>query len=236
MALRILHTNDLHGMLTDDLAHRLAPIRQDADLYFDTGDVVKAGNLAIPLHPDAAWPHLAELGCTASVPGNRESQILESAFLKKIEGIRHPLLCANLRRKDGSLVLSDRLVVDVGGLRVGIFGVMVPIVTSKMATRVASAYLWDPPLPTAARVADEMRPEVDVLIALTHIGYRQDVEIARLGVGIDIILGGHSHTLLDEPELVGATYICQGGSHGRFAGVYEWSDGKLTGGLQPLKP
>ena len=52
---------------------------------------------------------------------------------------------------------------------------------------------------------------------------------------IDIIFGGHSHTVLDHPVKENRTWIVQGGSHGRFAGVYEWEAGELTGGLFPLQ-
>lgn len=235
MSLRILHTNDLHGHLDEALNERLQSLRADADIYVDSGDIVKAGNLAIPLQREAAWPYLEKLRCTASVPGNRESHVLEAAFAKKIEGHTTPLLCANMRHKDGTLVLPDRLIVESNNLRIGIFGVMVPMVTERMMSRAASAFIWQAPIPVAKQVASEMRPNVDLLLALTHIGYRQDLELAQAPTGIDIIFGGHSHTVLDEPELHGSTYVCQGGSHGRFAGMYKWDAGKLTGKLVPLK-
>jgi len=87
--------------------------------------------------------------------------------------------------------------------------------------------------PAAACVA-ELRPAVDVVVGLTHIGHRQDIALAETVPGIDILLTGHSHTVLDAPLRVGRTWICQGGSHGRFAGLYRWTDGEMTGGLQRL--
>lgn len=201
-------------------------LRSKADLYFDTGDCVKAGNLAIPLRPEPVWPTLQALRCTASVIGNRESQVLEAAFWKKLEGAQHPVLCANMRRKDGTRPLNGTLEVECGGLRVGIFGVMVPMVTERMATRAASAFLWDPPISTAANLVAQMRDRCELLIALTHIGVREDRRLAESCPGIDLILGGHSHTILESPEQVGRTWICQGGSHGRFAGNYRWTVGQ----------
>ena len=106
------------------------------------------------------------------------------------------------------------------------------MVTARMKTQAASAYLWEPALPTLRELGEKLRPEVDLLIALTHIGHRRDRELAEDGP-YDVILGGHSHTVLAEPERVGKTWICQGGSHGRFVGVYVW-DGELRGGLRPL--
>lgn len=226
--IRILHTNDFHGRLDDAREAKLSELRQGADLYFDSGDAIRAGNLAIPLRREEVWRRLDRLRCSASVLGNRESHVLQGPFAKKIEGAAHPLLCANLRFKDGRHPLPGSMIFQVGGSTVGVIGVMVPMVTSKMATQAASAYLWDPPIETAARMAEEMRPNVDCLIALTHIGVRQDEALARRCDRFDLILGGHSHTVLTEPIVLGRTAICQAGSHGRFAGRCDWEQGGVA--------
>ena len=233
MGVSFLHTNDLHGKLTPERAGRLAALRRASDLYFDSGDAILAGNLGMPLRPEAVWPLLDELRCTASVPGNRESHPLAAAFRAKIAGVAHPLLCGNLRLKDGSRPLPGSLAFEANGLRIGVAAAMVEMVTPRMKSQVASAYLWDPALPTLRSLAEELRPSVDLLIALTHIGHRRDLELAGEGL-YDVILGGHSHTVLERPERVGKTWVCQGGSHGRFVGVYEWDDGSLAGGLRSL--
>jgi 5'-nucleotidase len=230
-----LHTNDFHGTLNGPRLERLRQLREGKDLYFDSGDAIKAGNLAIPFRPDPVWPILAELGCTASSLGNRETHVLEAGFKKKIEGATHPLLCANLTRKGGERPLPASLLIEVRGIRVGVLAVMVPMVTARMKTQAASAYLWEPPIRTAVSLAQAMRPNVDLLIALTHIGYRQDLLLAEACPALDVVFGGHSHTVLEEPERIGDTWICQGGSHGRFAGVYTWEGGQLEGRLEALQ-
>jgi len=224
----------MHGTLSEGKLARLRTLRERADLYFDTGDAIKAGNLAIPLFPESVWPALDSLGCTASVLGNRETHVTERALAAKINGAKHPILCANLRRKDGARPFMPSLVVTVGKVKVGVLGVMVPMVTERMKTQALSAYLWDSPIATAIDIAHELRPKVDLVIALTHIGHRSDVELARRCPEIDIILGGHSHTVLEVPEKIENTYICQGGSHSRYAGLYDWQDGQLTGFLEKL--
>jgi 2',3'-cyclic-nucleotide 2'-phosphodiesterase (5'-nucleotidase family) len=234
MAIRIQHTNDMHGTLTPARFERLRELRQGVDLFFDTGDCIKTGNLGIPLKPEPVWPLLRDLRCTASVLGNRETHVMESAFHAKIAGAEHPVMCGNLHRKDGRFPLPRTLEFDVEGVRVGVLAVMVPMVTERMKTQSLSTYLWDPPIPTAISLAQELRPRVDLLIALTHIGHRQDLELAAKATGIDVILGGHSHSVVQTPVQVGQTYVCQGGSHNRFAGIYEWEGGRLTGHLEPL--
>ncbi len=236
--LRILHLNDLHGSLRPEHLARIRNFQTPESLVFDTGDAIKAGNLAIPLRREEVWSHFAQIPIEAGTIGNRETHLLQSAFEAKIAGVAHPLLCANLKwRHDGSPVLSSSLVVERSGLRIGIFGVSVAMVTERMASRVASAYLWDDPISTARSIAKDMRSEVDVLIALTHIGYSKDRLLADSAPEIDLIFGGHSHTVLEEPVQVGQTWIAQGGSHARFVGVYEYDAQakQLTGGLQPLK-
>ena len=225
--LTLLHSNDLHGQLTDARMPFLLEQRETADLYFDSGDVIKAGNLAIPLSADPAWPRLAAARCTASTLGNRESHLLPSAFEAKIAGAAHPLLVANMRQKDGQPgPWRESIILEVQGLSIGVFGVMVAMVTERMASRAASSYLWDQPIPIATRVAKELRADVDMVIALTHIGVTQDRLLAEACPEIDLILGGHSHTVLGTPERIGNTWIAQGGSHGRFLGRYEWALGE----------
>ncbi len=119
-------------------------------------------------------------------------------------------------------------------MRIGIVGVMVAMVTERMRTQAASAYLWEEPLACAVALGEQLRPEVDLLIALTHVGINQDEKLATKTSTYDLILGGHSHTVLSEPRIVNGTPILQTGSHGRFAGIYDW-DGKLVSSrLVPL--
>lgn len=221
----ILQTNDFHGRLTEEMAARIRAIKEAEDaLYFDCGDCIKTGNLGIPLKREVAWERLAAAGCDVGVPGNRESHVLSNVLQAKLEGAKHPLLCANMRAKNGKLPSSIResMVIAKNGLRIGLFGVMVPMVTERMATQAASAYLWDAPIATAKRVIAGF--DVDRIIALTHIGNRQDHALAEACPEIDIILGGHSHTVLKQPEQVGKTLIFQAGSHGRYVGRYRFDD------------
>lgn len=238
MTLRILHTGDFHGRLDQARYERLTQLRRDADLYFDSGDLIATGNLSVPLRPDPAWPRLARLACDASVPGNRDVHVLRSAFEAKLAGATHPILCANLRDRDPQrpTPLPGHRIIACASGRVGVFGVMVPMVTEGMATKAASAYRWDPPLEAARRLAAALRPQVDCLIALTHLGFRQDVALAEALPELDLVLGGHSHTVLATPVRAGNAWICHTGSHGRFAGRYQWASGRglVQAALAPL--
>jgi len=204
------------------------------DLYVDCGDSIKTGNLGIAVGIDPVWERLASAGCTFGTLGNRESHVTESLFQAKMRGCKHEVLVANLFRKDGGLVYPPSKIVQLSGVSIGIIGVMVPMVTAKMKSQAMSAFLWTDPIEAALQAAEELRPQVDVLVALTHIGIRQDRTLAEKCDLINIICGGHSHTVLEMPEKVGRTWISHTGSHGRFVGSYVWDGVKLDGGLIPL--
>jgi len=223
----ILQTNDFHGTLTPAKAHFIREAKETDDaLYFDCGDCIKTGNLGIPIRREAAWELLAQAGCDAGVPGNRESHVLSNVLEAKLERVQHPLLCANMTAKRGSLPggIVPHILLEKAGLKLGIFGVMVPMVTAKMATQGASAYLWSSPIQAAREQVDVLKGNCDRIIALTHIGIAQDRALAEACPGIDLIFGGHSHTVLEQPERHGQTLIFQAGSHGRYLGRYHFDD------------
>lgn len=236
--LRILHTNDLHGTLSDAGVATLKSLRTPETLHLDSGDCIKAGNLAVPLRPEVCWPRLATAGCDLGTIGNRETHIRSAVFQAKLAGVQHPLLVANIRRRDGQVLdlpFQRTVVREFAGLRLGFFGVMVPMVTERMATAPLSEYLWDAPLTVAEQVVEELAPSVDLIVALTHIGFRQDVALAQRCPGISAIFGGHSHTILEQPHLENGVAIMQGGSHSRYVGMYDFDGKNWSGNLVPLQ-
>ena len=227
MNLTFLHTNDLHGKLTKAKAKRIQKLRREADFYADSGDCVSVGNINIPLKIDSVWNLLHEAGCDVGVIGNRETHPSKKGFEAKLRGVKHPLVCANLYPKGKKTpVLPPYHIFEHKGHRIGFFGVMVPMVTTDMWSSSFSHYLWDSPLETAKSVVMKLRPKVDLLIALTHIGFTQDQLLAHKCPEIDLIFGGHSHDKLEEPLKVGDVWIFQTGSHGKYVGRYVWEHGK----------
>lgn len=236
-SLRLIHLNDLHGKLRPEHIPLIVAHRTEVCLALETGDGISAGNLAIPTREEKVWSLLSKIPIDAGTIGNRETHLLSSAFEAKLKGHQHPLLCANLTAKsDGSHPLPGSLVFERGGWRIGLIGVSVPMVTAKMTARAASAYLWEDPILAARREAGALRPSVDVVIGLTHIGLSKDKMLAEAVPEFDIILGGHSHSVLEQPLRHHETWICQGGSHARFVGVYDFDPRtkQLTGQLHPL--
>jgi 2',3'-cyclic-nucleotide 2'-phosphodiesterase (5'-nucleotidase family) len=82
---------------------------------------------------------------------------------------------------------------------------------------------WDirEPFEVTAYWAGILREQVDILIVLSHLGFNQDQRLAQEIRGIDLILGGHTHHLLEEPLLVDNTYLCATGKFGQYVGEVE---------------
>lgn len=221
-SVRFLHTNDLHGKLSEDKLPALLEARVGVDFYFDSGDVISASNLGVPSEVDPAWARLHHAGCDAGTIGNRETHLSESAFKMKISGAMHPLLCCNIKLGDGTNALPGSRIFEHDGGRIVVVGVSVPMVTERMASKYASAYLWTEPIESVRAELAEVGGDADLVVLISHLGEKLDRQIAELDMGIDIIFGGHSHRVWEEPIQESKTWLCQGGSHARYFGVYEW--------------
>lgn len=227
MSLTFLHTNDFHGTLTPEKAELIRKFREDADLYADSGDCIQVGNMDIPFETDPVWDLLQSAGCDIGVIGNRETHPFRKAFESKLKGANHPLVCANLiDEATKNPVLLPFKIFECKGMKIGFFGVMVPMITKGMWSSSFSPFLWESPLEVAVTLTQTLRKEVDILIALTHIGFAQDQLLAKRCPEIDLIFGGHSHDKLEPPTQIGQTWVCQTGSHGKFIGRYVWEQGK----------
>lgn len=236
--IRLLHTNDLHGSLTAEWIARIQDFRTPGSLYFDSGDAIKTGNLGIPLREEPLWGLLAEADCTASTIGNRETHLSKPAFAAKLKGAKHPIVCANLvDASSRELVLPDHLLLKTEAGEIAVLGVSVPMVTDRMLAKHASAYLWLDPIQAVKDALRRLPGDLVGILLLSHLGYRTDQKIAEACPTLSVILGGHSHTVLEQPTRIGDVWIVQGGSHARFLGVYDWDPAArmLSGGLETLK-
>jgi 2',3'-cyclic-nucleotide 2'-phosphodiesterase (5'-nucleotidase family) len=86
-----------------------------------------------------------------------------------------------------------------------------------------------------------LRQKAEVVIVLSHIGHAADRSLAEKVQGIDLIVGGHSHTKVSKPVRIGNTWIVQAWEHGKALGVIDlvWKDGKVIvgeGRLDEIRP
>jgi 2',3'-cyclic-nucleotide 2'-phosphodiesterase (5'-nucleotidase family) len=137
--------------------------------------------------------------------------------------------------------LKPYVVVPVAGVRVAVVGVVTErtgVVTHPENIRGVE---FLPAGPAVARALRELRGKADAFVVLSHLGYPQDRKLAAEVPGIDVILGGHTHTRIDSPARVGRTLIAQAWEHGKVLGVVELAfEGKRlvrsAGRLEPVGP
>jgi 5'-nucleotidase len=127
-------------------------------------------------------------------------------------------------------VIQRKLILTVGGLKVGIFGLL-----GKDAVQVtpqAAPLTFDPIATAAAAMVAELRQtdQVDLVIALSHsgiysTGLGEDADLAAAVSGIDVIVSGHTHDSLPQPVVVKNTHtvIVTAGAYGHFLGDLDLS-------------
>jgi 2',3'-cyclic-nucleotide 2'-phosphodiesterase (5'-nucleotidase family) len=221
----IIHTADLHNHLSPAAARLLREHRQAAPdtLLLDSGDAVRAGNLGSTRGGEPILRLMSQAGYDAMAMGNRESHPTLRVLERKLADASFPILAANLMAKRKPLpqqVQSHILRNLPGGLRVAVIGLSPQITAPESWWSRITDYVWDDPLKTAAGLARKLRPEVDLLVCLSHIGLELDQHLARIE-GIDLILGGHSHTTEFPPRRVGNACLAHVGHGGRHAGRLE---------------
>ena len=120
-----------------------------------------------------------------------------------------------------------------GNFRIGIIG----YVTTTNAIRTPQIKINDP-AESASSLVKQLKKECDIVMVLSHLGADEDVELASRVPGIDIIIGGHSHTMLSEPRIINGTIITQARAFGEFVGRLdvEYQKGSLKNYQYKLIP
>jgi 5'-nucleotidase len=103
-------------------------------------------------------------------------------------------------------------IYNVKGVKVGVIGLLTDEFIKTSQIRVADPVLAVTPL------MEQLKKECDLTVVLSHLGIEQDRDLAAKVPGIDVIVGGHSHTYLGQPEVVNGTIITQTRCYGQFVG------------------
>lgn len=212
ITITILHTNDMHAHLEPftQRGREMGGYARQATLInrfratdpnpllLCAGDTFQ-GTLYFNVYEGLAdFAYMNYVGFQAMAAGNHEFD-RGPALLARVAGLaRFPLLAANLdtsANAELALLIKPSAILDVGGERIGVVGAVPPDLTSISS-----------PGPTI-RVTDllaSLQGAVDALTAagvnkvilLSHVGYKADLDLAGKLKGVDVIVGGHSHTLL----------------------------------------
>lgn len=230
--LTIFHTSDMHNKLTADFAARLRELKkaQPGSLMLDSGDAIWAGNVYWRMGGEPILDMMNSVPYDALCVGNREFHFWDMGIGNKTYRAFFPVLSANLRATSDrrTAPLPGFIKLERYGTRIAIIGLTVPAVTEKMLVMHISDYYLEDPIKAAKEIVPQIRAESDIVIALTHIGIKDDRMLAEAVPEIDLILGGHTHLLTE--ERVGNTAIIHHGFYVHFVGRVdiEFDSGRIT--------
>jgi len=235
--LTIFHTNDMHGAFLsrpaswrDDraevggmiaLAGHLATERRDApvSVLLDAGDFM-TGNPICEIEVDGIMgagflDMMNQVGYDVGVIGNHEFDLGRENARALAARAAFPLLAAEILNENGEPEFDPGpVILQRGDLSIGVMGVS----TSNLFALTTDARTGGLSLRDQGTVVSEMitaiDEQTDLLVLISHNGFDGDKALARrlAGSGLDIIVGGHSHTRLKKPVLVGDILIVQAGS------------------------
>ena len=166
--------------------------------------------------------------------GNHEFDYGADNLRKLLPLASFPVISANLFDKSiGAPFVPRYKILHCGGLAIGVIG-MAPPDLKRLTLRenVKDLDVLDAEK-TLRQTMHELRVNfrVDMIVVLSHMGVENDTAIARVVPGIDVIIGGHSHTPLFKPIHINDTWISQAGSKGRYLGtldlVFDVSDRRI---------
>ncbi|GGM21074.1 bifunctional metallophosphatase/5'-nucleotidase [Deinococcus aerophilus] len=131
--------------------------------------------------------------------------------------LKYPLLAANIYAEDTSERAFAPFRVLERGVRVGVLGLASNII-GDMPPRFGRGLRFTDGRAETRHLVQHLREveQVDVVVVLSHLGFPQDCALAAEVPGIDVLLSGHTHNRLSEPQRVGQTLITQAGCHGSF--------------------
>ncbi len=217
--IRIYHTSDLH-----DRRGIVAPLRAlraaHPGLLFDCGDSLR-GSQSLYYRDEPIVAEMDAAGYDAQAIGNREFHYLFALLRARAARMHHPLVCTNLQDTKGrALPFLPSIRFDVTGdsgepVRVHVLGLLVMQYRTGSNWERLFGWRFLEPWSAVAPYASQI-PEGDCLVVLSHVGLRLDRRLAAVVPRIDLILGGHSHDTLVEPEYAGAVPIVHAGPYGRF--------------------
>jgi 2',3'-cyclic-nucleotide 2'-phosphodiesterase (5'-nucleotidase family) len=213
-ALRIYHTSDLHDHR--GFGPRLHELRtREPGLLFDCGDSLR-GSQTVYHRNEPIMGELDAAGYDAQGVGNREFHYLFGLLSARARKMHHPLVCSNLVDvRERPLPFVPEVTFVREGWTVRVFSLLVVQYPDGSPWERIFGWRFLDPIATAQALAMST-PERTTLVVLSHLGLRVDRELARRVPRLDLILGGHSHDTLEQPELVGAVPIVHAGPYGAY--------------------
>lgn len=240
----IFYINDEHSQVgnmeklktaADEFSSSSTPANK---LIFSSGDFDLGSN--IPLNKLAVTAQNA-IGIMASAGGNHEFDLLKKDLVSVLKNNNYKLLGINVEipettevNKELKKEITSSYIQEENGSKYGVIGIVPPDffehVTDPKEYSDFKILSIDETAPLVQKEIDKMKEQgVNKIIILSHAGYANDVCLAKSVEGIDVILGGHTHDLLEgiqegknlfySKKTGEPTIITQAGKNGKYFGV-----------------
>lgn len=224
--LTILHTNDQHSRIEPfdatytrnpnqggfaRRAHLIKEIRSKENnmLLLDSGDTFQGTPYFNLFGGELEFKLMSMMGYDASTMGNHDFDNGLEGFLKVQPNAKFPFICSNYDFKNTILdgKTQPYKIFNKNGIKVGVFGIGIKLDGLVGKKQYGETKYLDP-VDIAQHYSNFLKNEkkCDLVICLSHIGYKydedyiSDVKLAPQTENIDLILGGHTHTFLPEPQ------------------------------------
>lgn len=256
--LTILHTNDTHDHLTPydtrdgkelgGVARRatlIAKLKKDAArvLVLDAGDTFQGTPLFNFFSGEPDYKTMDQAGYDATTIGNHDLDLGLENLKAQAAGRGFKLISTNvLDPKTGKPIFVGTHVFERQGLKIGVFGVLGDAALLAVAEKYRKDIKFVSPYAIAQKTADSLRKQSDLVVMLSHSGLAEDTDLATKVKGIDVIVGGHSHTKLEQPREVAngdwKTLVVQGFQWGEYLGKLDLKieNGKVVSYVGKLLP
>lgn len=223
----ILHTNDTHSRIDPfpldggphqglgGVARRATLIRRIRSrhsnvLLLDSGDIFQGTPYFNFFGGEIELRAMSEMAYDAATLGNHEFDNGVDGLVAMMPHASFPFVSANYDVSGSELEpwVCPWIIKNMGGVRVGIFGLGIAFHGLVLPNLHEGVRHLDPAASAAGAVAELRARGCSLVICLSHLGFRysgdrpSDMRLARQVEGIDLILGGHTHTFMDAPEVV----------------------------------
>ena len=225
--LTILHTNDTHSQiypLNPNLAdtmkadrggfvRRIAMLKEERAkapdlLLFDSGDFSQGSPYYTMFKGDVEVGLMNQMHYDAATIGNHEFDFGLDNMVRLFKKANFPIVCANYDFKGTELakLVKPYIILKRNGLKIGVFG-LAPKLDGLVVKANYGPIVYNDPVACAQKVINELKArKCDLIICISHLGWNiegvSDEEVIAGTHGIDIVLGGHSHTYLNKLEYV----------------------------------
>lgn len=236
LEIAIVSTNDIHGNIEQfpKLATFVSRVKAcyPEVILVDAGDRF-TGNPYVDYAKKKGWPIISlmnDLGYEVGALGNHEFDFGQQVLQERINDASFPMICANIDQDELTGILPSYVIERVG-VKLGFFSLL--LLDEDQLPKANSEYLkglhFDHYLNEIENYK-KYKDQCDVLIGLTHLGVADDSVLAMQMPELDMIIGGHSHTLLESPKIVNDVLIGQSGIKLQYAGltILKFKRGKLV--------